>query len=549
MAWIRLTFFFVAISPTLGIAAPATPSVLFAGLRVESDSVLEREPFSVTIVVRGNVRPRRPDTSGVRDFRVAYIGSRSRQAQGETLYQYRFVPRRLGTLEIPPIPVIGGTVATKTARALIHVEPGPAIDGLSLDMGLDPKHAYVGQQVRVRLRFRHRGSVNVPELMLPFADDHRLETMLTDLGAVVPLPEGRERIRVNHNNAVATGVIAQDATELTYEAIIRPLRWGRIRFEPATVRALSRDGKALAHSTALDLEVKPLPPGAPPEFAGLVGRHDLRVEIEPRRATLGEPLELTLTLSGQPYLEDVRAPDVEQALGDAFRVYREPAAMTSEGKIFRYKIRPNRGGDVVVRALSYAYFDPEQERYVSRRTDPIRLRIDDPPATASVSPAAPAPQPPQAVPAPLIEAPERPTERPSSPLLYCVLALCALAASILALRRRKPSAPPSWDIPPPTPLQTLRIDLARDPSEEFQAFRRYLGRRLELSAGALTFAEASIELRRRHVADHLVEETRAVFEDADARRFGAADGRSRFEGSVRDLAERLDAALLEDERV
>ncbi len=432
---------------------------LFAQLAVESDHVFRYEPFQVFITVRGTVRPRIPDTSAVKDFDVALLGHRSRDSQGETIFYYRFTPRRLGKLGIPPIPVRGGTSSTKTARAVIRVEAAPPVAGAALEMRLDPPSAYVGQSVEVLVRFISPAPVRAMELTLPFARDSRVDATLINRGIAVPLPAGFLRLRVNDRPAIAEERLLEKGSELEYRAVIRPLKWGRIRFDPATLRTSGDTGRLLVRSEPVDLEVQQLPAGAPPSYTGLIGRHELLAEVQPRRATLGEPLELVLTLSGGAYLEDAESPDPTPALGGEFRVYGQRESVDAGAKQVRYKIRPNRSGDVTIPAIDYAYFDPETGRYVTHNTQPIRVRIDEPAITASLSPPAPAPVEPAFVPEIAIDVrgPPQAADRSLAEWAPAILALAALALMFAIVRKRAgknpqaPAAPRAPGTIPPEP--------------------------------------------------------------------------------------------------
>ena len=118
-----------------------------------------------------------------------------------------------------------------------------------------------------------------------------------------------------------------------------------------------------------------------------------------------------------------------------------------------------------------------------------------------------------------------------------------VAWPVLVLRRATQVQPPtSLQTPPPNALESLHAELASDPETEFEAFRRYLARRLDLPTRSLTLHEAAIELHRHEIADSLIDEIRAVFDNADAQRFGSRTS-AQDAPAILDLAERLDRNL------
>jgi hypothetical protein len=126
------------------------------------------------------------------------------------------------------------------------------------------------------------------------------------------------------------------------------------------------------------LEVSAVPP-APSSFSGLVGNYELQATAEPRELKVGEPTQLTVTLSGQPYMADAKLPAVEQQpeLIRDFKVERSPADFSAEGprKFFRYRLRPKREDIRFIPPLEVTLFDPSEGSFVPVRTQAIPLTV------------------------------------------------------------------------------------------------------------------------------------------------------------------------------
>ncbi|MEX2302587.1 MAG: BatD family protein [Bryobacterales bacterium] len=250
-----------------------------------------------------------------------------------------------------------------------------------------------------------------------FLKDARLIAFLDAVPFRGRLPEAYERVWVNGAPMAARrelrGAANQSARAgngrqvIRFEAIVIPQRVGRILLPPTTVRAalpasaansaprapeltkinslvegdLSGGGqRAFVLSASSSLLVHELPDhGRPANFTGLVGRHDVAAEVDRAAITFGDPLELTVSLSGQPYLAEAALHDLRNNTGFSadFEVRRagEFATLENSSKVFRYALRPKRSGDLVIPAIAYSYFDPESGRYVSTHSAPQRIAV------------------------------------------------------------------------------------------------------------------------------------------------------------------------------
>ena len=74
-----------------------------------------------------------------------------------------------------------------------------------------------------------------------------------------------------------------------------------------------REIKFSSETTTLD--IKPLPPNAPPSFAGAVGIFSLTADVKPKTAQIGDPLTVTASISGRGNFDRVAAPVLENDRG------------------------------------------------------------------------------------------------------------------------------------------------------------------------------------------------------------------------------------------
>ncbi len=129
----------------------------------------------------------------------------------------------------------------------------------------------------------------------------------------------------------------------------------------------------------VEIEVKPLPRGAPIGFGGAVGQFEMRAEAVPTSLKAGDPVALKVVLRGKGNLHAIA--DLMRPKGAAFKFYDPKTNLETDGtrlggqKTFEYVAIPQRDGQVTLPPFALAYFDPVQARYKTAQTNPIVLRV------------------------------------------------------------------------------------------------------------------------------------------------------------------------------
>src|SRR5690606_9387310 len=107
-------------------------------------------------------------------------------------------------------------------------------------------------------------------------------------------------------------------------------------FFDSPLRDRTRTQRVVIASDPVTLEVRPLPAeGRPAGFNGLVGRYDLSVTADRERASVGDPIGLSLRIRGPEPMSGAAPPSLEapHLTGD-FRVdsegWRREGATTGE---------------------------------------------------------------------------------------------------------------------------------------------------------------------------------------------------------------------------
>ena len=127
-----------------------------------------------------------------------------------------------------------------------------------------------------------------------------------------------------------------------------------------------------AYAAPVKLKVKPLPQlNRPDKFSGLVGKYKMKVDFDQHTLTVGSPLAISISISGDGrpgYIPNPEFPDMSD-----FRAVppeMEIKTKLSRGKIITTKILkyfyyPRRQMDVELNNISLNYFDVKKTKYVT----------------------------------------------------------------------------------------------------------------------------------------------------------------------------------------
>ncbi len=141
-------------------------------------------------------------------------------------------------------------------------------------------------------------------------------------------------------------------------------------------------------SNALTITVSPPPDkDRPASFSGAVGAFRIKAAATTATAAVGDPIGLTLTIDGQGTFDRIAPPALATQPGfEKFKVYDQPTAdnitdprdkNTVIGKTFTYRIRPTEAGNAGIPPVEFTSFDPAIEKYVTLKTEPLPLTVEE----------------------------------------------------------------------------------------------------------------------------------------------------------------------------
>ena len=134
-------------------------------------------------------------------------------------------------------------------------------------------------------------------------------------------------------------------------------------------------------SEPIDLRITPLPEGAPPAFSGAVGVWNVTASVSRTDVEVGEPLHIVVTIQGTGNVATLDEPAFDPP--GAFERY-EPNIETTihrggrriQGrKTFEYVVIPRANGSFDMPPVTFAWYDPGQDRYVTQQAELPGIRV------------------------------------------------------------------------------------------------------------------------------------------------------------------------------
>ncbi|HWJ22312.1 MAG TPA: BatD family protein [Gemmatimonadaceae bacterium] len=445
-------------------------------------------------------------------FRLTLVGEASQvSVVGATRstkieQQFQLVARRAGFFTLPPFEVTGhGTIARSSPRRIV-ARVGTANtavplvisrarlgeeEGVALRAVAAPDTVYVGQQVTYQVGV--------------FLDDDVRVRLRRNPEFIPPEPRGMlayELPAPPPRTAYGKGGARYEAH--VFQRALFPLNAGRyvvpqaqlVYALPLSSSFFSREESRTARAdSVLVVAVEPPAAGRPTDYAGAVGELSADVRVDSTAAREGDPLVVTVSVSGRGNVKLLPRPALAVPWGTVVpgdeRVRVDTASVAVRGvKEFDWIVTPRAAGTLSLPAVRYPFFNPYTERYEIAVTPP--RSIDVAPGTLASIDSAPA----RVDSAPLM--PLRPTLRApvdapveGHPVFWAVALLAPLPAAAAAVARRPRRAPRA--VAPADALRALAT--GRGTSDAAQVRRAYVGAladRLALSPGALASSSGAL---------------------------------------------------------
>jgi len=337
--------------------------------------------------------PRLPVIPGLR---IAGAGSgRSFQLGGgqqtSTLtYNFLITPTKTGTYTLPSLTIPSNGGAHKTQPLKIRVvasnseeRKGGISDYAFIRLVVSKKTAYVGEPIPVEIQlFLQNGRYNMPELS---AEGFNMTDYPEPKSSRAQRGNSIFQVRTFQTAATPVKSGALQIGPVTMDVVlkIRQNQRRRSPFNDPFEGLLTRyqDVPVKLEAKAYNITVKPLPAeGRPANFNGAVGQFAMVAKASPLAVTVGDPVTLKIQLSGEGMVDSLNLPKLEWP---SFKSY-EPSISSEKAdplglsgvKVFEQVIIPENDSITEVPKIELAYFNPEEEAYMTLRQGPFPLKVN-----------------------------------------------------------------------------------------------------------------------------------------------------------------------------
>jgi hypothetical protein len=299
------------------------------------------------------------------------------------------------------------------------------------------------------------------------------------------------------------------------------------------------------------IDVRRLPAeGRPDSFSGAIGMFNMQVTADSDSTRVGEPIMLSLKVSGQGNFDRIKSPDMPATSG--WRNYEPEAAFDQDSsnprkgmKRFDYVFIPEKAGSLKLPEVKFSYFDPSIEKYVELSAPILSAKV------------APSNRPVMTTAAPLTEEDSAPAinltkalsseellitldYRPrkgrqieksllSSPwfnYLNCAAFIVLTVSGIVIYRRKQLYQNADYALAHQA-KQALKLTVKEAQSNDAAVFYRSAQQAIRLAATVRTkrnlrsadLAKLEAQFKQSQVADGVIEQARSLFKEADNHRF------------------------------
>lgn len=367
-----------------------------ATLTIQPPLIQFGEAATLSIEVRDAKRPQQPVLPDVPGLRFASAGQSTHsswvngKSDSFTAFNFQIVPQKTGEFTIGPFEYrVDGQ--TRTLQGSLKVvgtsgdatQPQSWSDIIFARLEVDRASTYVQAPFGITLFIYSRQG-------LQMAGDINLQGMPeTGLDGLQwqEFQPGREvindaiyEVRQFHTRtrAVSAGLFEFSPTATVQVVVPNQNRRSRSPFDDPFFGSMfsqteTRPVELPVEKTAI--EIKPLPStGKPSGFSGAVGQFDFQVTASPIEVHPGDPITLTMTVTGDGNFDRVLPPAAPN--NDRFRQFGDPVRKPAENSVsFEQVISPRTAEITEIPSIEFSFFDTQSGTYRTIQSQPIPIQV------------------------------------------------------------------------------------------------------------------------------------------------------------------------------
>ena len=395
-------------------------------IRVEApDVVAVNEQFNVTFIIEGEKSPSDFQWSVGDDFQLVWgpqKGSSSsiqiingkRSSSHQTTFTYILIPKSTGTFQLPEATaMLSGSKITSSQASIQVVSDGGSSSqssgqgggkssgggkqsssgdissgDLFMRLSLSRSEVVVGEPITATLKIYQRANI------VGF-ENAKLPTFNGFWSQETYVPDNIEFKRESFDDKIYNTAVLR-----TY--VLIPQKSGTITIDPSELVCVInvkvnnstsgsifdqffqddyRQIRKRVATPAVKVKVNPLPAGQPASFGGGVGNFGISARLTSDNLKTHDAASLIITVSGRGNVALLEEPKVN--FPPDFEVYDakttentdKSTGGTSGSKSFEFPFIPRSHGDFTIDPIEYSYYDVNQGKYVTLRTEPMHLKV------------------------------------------------------------------------------------------------------------------------------------------------------------------------------
>ncbi len=307
------------------------------------------------------------------------------------VYAYKLTPKIAGRIIIPSIEVNIEGANLISRQLVLDVKQPQQSDDFRLELEFDRSRVYLNEECSLKVRFLYGQSLRTLEISIP-----GLESMPFKSDTGKGNNESYE-INLNGSPVIFSREDQGDKAGLSAVLKIRPAAAGRISLQNATAsfervtgyqrvqdffgRTQRQEvyGRSVIAGKSAAIQVLPFPKeGQPDDFFGLSGRISMEVSVEPSEVHIGDPMTLSLAVTGMNNT-DIRIPPLGGYLGEGIDLpdTRSSSRVEGRSKIITQTVRIKDASIKMIPPLSFSYFNTESENYEYSSSAAVPIRVLD----------------------------------------------------------------------------------------------------------------------------------------------------------------------------
>ncbi|MSR33602.1 MAG: hypothetical protein EXS12_02190 [Phycisphaerales bacterium] len=372
-------------------------------------------PIIMQVVAANSTgEPQAPEIAASADFVSAVVGAPQRMEMRQningvvsrrttTTWTVQMTPNRPGMLTLPQVKINADGRTYLSPAKNVPISATDSGDVLAVSVRSNPTTIFAGQAAHVILEIairpysnrEHDVSLNDRQMWdlidKPTSSWGLFQPRIRELLQSNQPPPGREEIRdgarwyvydiTANTNASRSGAldVGDVRIDLRYPTGITV----NSDFFGSPELSISGIRKVTASPETSNLIVKALPEaGRPASFRGAVGQFSIQASAKPTKATVGDPMTLTISIQSlsvnKEELRTLQPPPLESpALTQGFRMPSDPLAGIVDGstKIFTQTLRALNADAKEIPPIEFSYFDPSTSKYVTTTTKAIPISV------------------------------------------------------------------------------------------------------------------------------------------------------------------------------